>query len=170
MSDSSKSCSSVPARLVMDDIEATHQDRWVSLHDKKTRETPSSEDLPPNEYICPITCDLFIEPVVCADGFSYETTAIVRWLAKRSSSPLTGEQLETKILVCNTTLKKLVEDWRVEHNCPVAPDASPLQLRKRSASNAFVVTGSGDVEPLDIVTDDLPRSRRASRSRVCTIL
>ena len=34
----------------------------------------------PNEFLCPITCELMEEPVTIADGHSYERVAIERWL------------------------------------------------------------------------------------------
>ncbi|EOD04999.1 hypothetical protein EMIHUDRAFT_220477 [Emiliania huxleyi CCMP1516] len=56
------------------------------------------EEEPPADFICPITTEIMVEPVVAADGQSYERTAIERWLATKSTSPLTGGELERSIL------------------------------------------------------------------------
>ena len=40
---------------------------------KENRPKPAE---PPNEYLCPITCDLMEDPVLAADGHSYERSAI----------------------------------------------------------------------------------------------
>ncbi len=37
------------------------------------------------------------EPVVAADGYSYERQAIQAWLTTRDSSPMTNEQLDDKV-------------------------------------------------------------------------
>jgi len=45
------------------------------------------EEEPPADFICPITTELMSDPVMAADGHSYERTAIERWLATKSTSP-----------------------------------------------------------------------------------
>ena len=39
---------------------------------------------------CPITQEAIVEPVVAADGHTYERLAIVRWLSDHHTSPVTG--------------------------------------------------------------------------------
>ena len=34
------------------------------------------------ELTCPITCELFIDPVIAADGTTYERSAIEEWMAQ----------------------------------------------------------------------------------------
>ena len=41
--------------------------------------TLDDDDIP-NELICPITMELMTEPVIAADGHSYEKAAIEEWL------------------------------------------------------------------------------------------
>eukprot|EP00112_Aurelia_sp_Birch-Aquarium-sp1_P010736 Seg2286.2 transcript_id=Seg2286.2/GoldUCD/mRNA.D3Y31 product="WD repeat SAM and U-box domain-containing protein 1" protein_id=Seg2286.2/GoldUCD/D3Y31 len=67
---------------------------------------------PPNEYLCPITMVLMKDPVILCDGFSYERTAIDKWLQEHSKSPMTNEALESKTLTPNRQLKKLIEDFK----------------------------------------------------------
>jgi len=43
--------------------------------------------------ICPITCALFVDPVIAPDGHTYERTAIEEWLSRNATSPLTGAVL-----------------------------------------------------------------------------
>jgi hypothetical protein len=67
-------------------------------------------DLPSlDELLCPITGELFIDPVVAADGHSYERVAFARWMNERQVSPLTNLPLKSTNVVPNTALKKLVE-------------------------------------------------------------
>ncbi|EOD33780.1 hypothetical protein EMIHUDRAFT_229287 [Emiliania huxleyi CCMP1516] len=53
-----------------------------------------------------------VEPVVAADGQSYERTAIERWLATKSTSPLTGGELERSILIPNHNLRRTIREWQ----------------------------------------------------------
>ena len=71
-------------------------------------------DLPlPNEFICPITHDKLVDPVVAADGHTYEREAILQWIT-RGTSPLTREAFEHSKLVPNHALKKRIEDYEAE--------------------------------------------------------
>ncbi|EOD28066.1 hypothetical protein EMIHUDRAFT_235273 [Emiliania huxleyi CCMP1516] len=52
------------------------------------------------------------DPVMAADGHAYERTAIERWLASKSTSPMTGGELEHSILVPNHMLRRMIRDWQ----------------------------------------------------------
>ena len=58
------------------------------------------------DHMCPITYSKFIDPVICADGHTYERSAICKWLAFHNTSPLTNEILSTTILFPNMIIKK----------------------------------------------------------------
>ncbi len=53
---------------------------------------------------CPITREPMIDPVVAADGHTYERRAIVKWMQTSNKSPLTGEVLGHSQLVSNYML------------------------------------------------------------------
>ena len=40
-------------------------------------------------FICPITAEIMVDPVVDPDGNSYERQAIETWLARHGTSPIT---------------------------------------------------------------------------------
>ena len=42
------------------------------------------------ELTCPITAELMVDPVIAADGQTYEREAMELWLEKHDTSPLTG--------------------------------------------------------------------------------
>ena len=65
----------------------------------------------PQFHNCPISCEPMVDPVVAADGFSYERAAIERWLADgERASPVTREPLATLALLPNTTLRELIAE------------------------------------------------------------
>ena len=41
--------------------------------------------------------------------------AVVRWLAQKKTSPLTGAPLRTSVLVPNIALRKLIEEYKAKH-------------------------------------------------------
>ena len=50
----------------------------------------------PDDFVCPITQELMVDPHVCADGHSYERDAIAAWLGKArhvaADEPAAGAQ------------------------------------------------------------------------------
>ena len=60
---------------------------------------------------CPISMELMRDPVICADGQSYERVSIENWLKKSSLSPLTGLELEHKMLIPNVSFRKVIEAY-----------------------------------------------------------
>ena len=73
------------------------------------------KDKIPMEFLCPITQEILIDPVMAQDGNSYERKAIELWLEKHSTSPMTNAPLPSKNLLPNLNLKKLIADY-VEAN------------------------------------------------------
>ncbi|KAL2088051.1 hypothetical protein ACEWY4_016879 [Coilia grayii] len=70
----------------------------------------------PDEYLCPITHELMRDPVIAADGYSYECEAIQSWIrTKNRSSPMTNLPLQTTLLTPNHTLKMAISRWKTSH-------------------------------------------------------
>ena len=72
---------------------------------------PERDEEPPDDFVCPITTEVMSDPVMAADGHAYERSAIERWLATKSTSPMTGGALEHSILVPNHMLRRQIRDW-----------------------------------------------------------
>ena len=65
----------------------------------------------PTELKCPITIELMMDPVVAADGFAYERSAITRWLLAKGTSPVTNLQMPSMKLYTSHTLRSLIDSW-----------------------------------------------------------
>ncbi|KAH3761423.1 hypothetical protein Pelo_6822 [Pelomyxa schiedti] len=72
----------------------------------------------PLEYLCSITGDLMDTPVVAADGYCYEKSAIEEWLSKHNTSPMTNSVLPNEALVVCHTLRTAILDWKQANNVP----------------------------------------------------
>jgi hypothetical protein len=69
----------------------------------------------PDEFLCPITCEKMVDPVVASDGRSYERSTITLVLSQPDPlSPLTREPLRPDVIIPNWNLKKRIEDWETE--------------------------------------------------------
>jgi hypothetical protein len=60
-------------------------------------------------FLCPITHDVMTDPVVSADGYTYERSAIARWFETSRKSPVTGQTLPHIDLVPNHSVRTLLK-------------------------------------------------------------
>lgn len=63
----------------------------------------------PSECYCPISHSIMVDPVICADGHTYEKKHIQSWLATNLTSPNTNTVLAHRQLVPNHALRNLIQ-------------------------------------------------------------
>jgi len=73
-----------------------------------------------DEYICPITGEILYDPVMSEDGNTFERIAIECWFEKHDTSPVTNLKLNSKNLIPNKTLKKLIKEFYEIHRPVIA--------------------------------------------------
>ncbi|XP_023136837.2 WD repeat, SAM and U-box domain-containing protein 1-like isoform X2 [Amphiprion ocellaris] len=67
----------------------------------------------PDEFLCPISRELMKDPVIAADGYSYERESIESWIrGKNKTSPMTNLLLQTTLLTPNRSLKMAITRWK----------------------------------------------------------
>lgn len=67
----------------------------------------------PDEFLCPITRELMKDPVIAADGYSYERESIESWIGgKNKTSPMTNLPLPTTLLTPNRSLNMAIARWK----------------------------------------------------------
>ncbi len=71
---------------------------------------------PPQDFYCPITGDLLVDPVVDPEGHSYERESIIKWLKTKNVSPMTRNPLVISDLKPNLNLKNGIEAIRDQLN------------------------------------------------------
>ena len=63
-------------------------------------------------FICPLSLEIYEDPVMAADGFSYERREIENWFARgKRTSPKTNEELPHVMLVPNRDLRAMCQDF-----------------------------------------------------------
>lgn len=67
------------------------------------------------DIMCPITCEIFHDPVVAKDGFTYERIAIKSWFENHNRSPMTNKKLKNKAVYPNLFIKEAIERMRNTH-------------------------------------------------------
>ncbi|CAI5474159.1 unnamed protein product [Closterium sp. Yama58-4] len=64
------------------------------------------------QFLCPISKEVMRDPVVAADGFTYEREHMERWMATCTLSPATGQPLAHSSLTPNNVLRNLIASHR----------------------------------------------------------
>jgi len=82
----------------------------LKVPDDEDDEEEEQGDALPGMPCCPITGEPMINPVVAADGHTYERSAIARWFQSSDKSPLTGAVLAHKELVPNYMLMSSLQE------------------------------------------------------------
>lgn len=73
----------------------------------------SNNDYTPDEYLCPITKEIMTDPVVAADGQTYQRQSILEWFSRGNRrSPLSGTILSDIKVFDNITLKKIIREYQ----------------------------------------------------------
>ncbi len=65
--------------------------------------------------MCPITLELMQDPVMAADGHTYERDALLRWLKTSNNSPATGAPLANRTIIPNYCVKMLIQELDTPH-------------------------------------------------------
>ena len=63
-------------------------------------------------FLCPISCALFKDPVVCQDGVTYERQYIDQWLQNSKTSPITREEISDTTQYRNIALKSAMDEFK----------------------------------------------------------
>merc|ERR1711964_519514 len=86
-----------------------------------TKQRAQAEVEEPNDFRCPIIRDLMTNPVVTADGQSYERAAIEEWLQAHNTSPMTNLPLANETLIPNIQLRCTIEAWKARRDAQPDP-------------------------------------------------
>jgi hypothetical protein len=65
----------------------------------------------PNDFTCPISHEIMVDPVITSDGYSYERFHINQWIRQKPTNPLTNEPLLNVNLIPNHSLKGAIIDF-----------------------------------------------------------
>ncbi|OEL20723.1 hypothetical protein BAE44_0018257 [Dichanthelium oligosanthes] len=71
----------------------------------------------PSDFLCPLTRQIFNNPVTIETGQTFERHAMVQWLDRGfTTCPVTGQELlSLSIPDTNRVLKRLIDSWKSEH-------------------------------------------------------
>lgn len=93
----------------------------------------------PHLFRCPISLDIFTDPVTLSTGQTYDRPCIERWLAAgHRTCPVTMQPLGDAVLVPNRTLRHLIESWlSADHRHHHLPDPAAADADEPSSLAAL---------------------------------
>ncbi|PON93899.1 E3 ubiquitin ligase [Trema orientale] len=155
-----------------DDNEGSQSCISLPLSEKQT-----STPRPPKDFVCPITGQIFCDPVTLETGQTYERKAIQEWLKRGNTTcPITRQPLSASTLPkTNYVLKRLITSWKEQlHDLPQEFQYSetlrdPFAHSTRDTSLASTPRGTLDF-PCHKGSDECinHRNRRFTRAALST--
>jgi hypothetical protein len=77
----------------------------------------------PNSYVCPISLQVMVSPVLTPSGLHFERSAILSWLENGTGCcPLTSRPMDLAEIVPNNDLKSQIHAWRIINGVGIAID------------------------------------------------
>ncbi len=68
-----------------------------------------------DNFYCPITYTIMLDPVIGPDGHTYERHAIQQWLATSNISPITKQIMSSKDLIPNIALRDTIQSFLAQN-------------------------------------------------------
>ena len=96
----------------------------------------------PNDLCCPISRELFTDPVVAKDGSTYEREAIEEWLREKKTSPITRAPLNSSELYPNLAIKSMADSYRDERRAINAFYKYKMDVDVKKSTEEPMITNS----------------------------
>jgi hypothetical protein len=78
-------------------------------------------------------CVLMDDPVIAADGHTYNRVDIEKWFKQHNTSPLTNDPVDHKMLISNIDKRRQINAWREQHGLPALTFARPAKAQAQAA-------------------------------------
>ena len=96
-------------------VDVVVEDKEAALDTPSESQSPNESREPPANLVCPISQELYVDPVSAEDGYVYERKEIEAWFSRGNrTSPLTNVELTSTELKQSKRVKARVEQWREE--------------------------------------------------------
>jgi hypothetical protein len=90
-------------------------------------------------------CVLMDDPVVAADGHTYNREDIENWFKEHSTSPHTNEEFEDKILRPNISMRRQINAWREQHGLPALTFGQPVKAQAQGGGGGGAAGGGAQI-------------------------
>jgi hypothetical protein len=139
--------------MMMHTAEVSQEQRGEEKKEEESEDTkPPYQETSGRKHhsVCPITLKRFRKPVVGPDGYTYERSAIVKWVERNGTSPMTRQPMRVDQLVPNHSLIALLAELKVSDRSERTKNRDIFQVFVRSIDNKTHVI---DINPFGNVRD-----------------
>ncbi|KAJ9163728.1 hypothetical protein P3X46_023363 [Hevea brasiliensis] len=110
--------------------------------------------LNPEDFRCPISLELMLDPVTVSTGQTYDRSSIEKWFkAGNMICPKTGERLKNTELVPNTTFRKFIQQFCSDNGISLSKSGS----RSRDITRTIVPGSPAAAEAMKFLSRFLAR-------------
>ncbi|KAL8059222.1 hypothetical protein ABFX02_03G071700 [Erythranthe guttata] len=137
-------------------------DGRLSYVSSPTSEVLTPQSRPPKDFVCPITGQIFNDPVTLETGQTYERKAIQEWTNRGNTScPITRQPLSAAALPkTNYVLKRLITSWKDQHpdiaqefsSTEIPSEKSALPSRQRFVRAALATSPTSVISQASVET------------------
>ena len=86
-------------------------DQMKTVYENYEKVDKEFEGKIPDEFVCPLTKKMFLEPVKMCDGSVFERQAILKWLLKNDYNPVSEKKFENTTTVADVKLAAEVNQY-----------------------------------------------------------
>ncbi|KAG6432886.1 hypothetical protein SASPL_104476 [Salvia splendens] len=119
----------------------------------------------PDDFRCPISLELMVDPVIVSTGQTYERSCIEKWLeAGHSTCPKTQQALTNTTVTPNYVLRSLIAQWCESYG--IEPPKPPGSSRPKPGSACSPAECSKIVDLLCKLTSGNPEDQRSAAGEI----
>ena len=129
--------------------ETKKRDRDADLTEEASKKLRKSINDVAADLVCPITQELPFDPVMAEDGKIYERNAIVEWLGRERTSPVTRARMGTRIIPAiqtKNTISTLIKSGAIEGE--IAEAWTKKLEQEKKVKELWVKADGGDGEAM----------------------
>jgi len=123
----------------------------------------------PNSFYCPITSQLLKDPVLDPEGNTYEKEAIIHWLEKHGTSPITKNSLQVNSLVPNRALKEAMESILSNRSISITEPSQNGKQKPHSELTIEIVKKNNEMM-LSVIPPNKREDQERAPAHICCVI
>ncbi|KAI9192181.1 hypothetical protein LWI28_019302 [Acer negundo] len=129
----------------------------------------SVKQTPPKDFVCPITSNVFDDPVTLETGQTYERKAIQEWIDRGNSTcPITRQKLHSiQLPKTNYVLKRLIASWQEQNPGSLSYQYENPQLESELKSKTTIPSTSPNSVISKATIDGIITELRLAITNLC---
>lgn len=118
----------------------------------------------PRGFICPLTMEVMFDPVLDAEGNTYERSSLLKWLEHNQTSPVSRQPLNDRMIIANNAMRDTIHEYmgaawvqqrkaERENEPHGTQNSEKIPSRMRSKIDCFLRNTCNELGGLDLKLD-----------------